>query len=195
MGDERTLGDSGIGSEASPPQPDHAWKALTVTNEWIRHADAKTGVTLAFAGATAAVMFNLVNRDATWTCALKVAVVTTSLALAFVAVCGGVALVPRVKRERPSGGEDETVGRDDAVNLLFFGDVHRKYGEDPPTYREVLGTLTSDPARLTGQVADQIHANASIATVKFQWANRAIVCELAATVAVAVTALLVATGW
>ena len=62
-------------------------------------------------------------------------------------------------------------------------------------YREVLGTLTTDPERLTGQVADQIHANAHIATQKFRWADRAIRFELVAALAVGATALLVAMGW
>lgn len=40
------------------PAPDHAWKALSVTNEWVRHADAKTGITLAFVAATATALFS-----------------------------------------------------------------------------------------------------------------------------------------
>jgi hypothetical protein len=40
----------------------------------------------------------------------------------------------------------------------------------------VLSLLTSDPTRLTRQVAAQIHENAHIATTKFKYVNRAIIC-------------------
>lgn len=182
---------------ATQPQPEQAWKALSITNEWVRHADSKTGVTLAFAGATAAVLYSLVGHHATWTCALTIVVAIAALAILFVVISAAIELVPRVTRKGPDrpANAQETVSGDDTVNLLFFGDIHRHYAEDRPTYRDVLSTLTSDPARLTGQLADQIHANARIATVKFRWANRAILAELAAAAAVAVTAFLVATGW
>lgn len=183
--------------ETSATQPDHAWKALTVTNDWVRHADTKTGVTMAFVGVTAAALFNLVGERESWTCALSVATWVSFLAIAGSLLSAGLALVPRVKRkdrkEKTTGTGQVTA--DDAVNLLFFGDVARSYGDDLPSYREVLGVLTSDPVRLTGQVADQIHANAHIAAVKFRWANWAVVYGLVAAVAVGVVALLTTTGW
>ncbi|WP_190814252.1 hypothetical protein [Saccharopolyspora pogona] len=40
------------------PDPDHAWKTLALVNEWIRYADAKAGVTLAFTGVLATMVFN-----------------------------------------------------------------------------------------------------------------------------------------
>ena len=43
----------------SEPNPDHAWKLLGLVNEWIRHSDAKAGVTLAFTGVLGAMAFNL----------------------------------------------------------------------------------------------------------------------------------------
>ena len=178
-------------------QPEHAWKVLSITNEWIRHADAKTGVTLAFAGATATMLFNLLNRQGTVrTPGLWIASLIGVAAIMCTTVSAGLALIPRVK-PRKVGGEEggSATGSQEVMNLLFFGDVQRVYADDRPTYREVLGTLTTDPERLTGQVADQIHANAHIATQKFRWADRAIRFELVAALAVGATALLVAMGW
>ena len=178
-------------------QPEHAWKVLSITNEWIRHADAKTGVTLAFAGATATMLFNLLNRQGTVrTPGLWIASLIGVAAILGTTTCAGLALIPRVKPKKAKSGEDGTAaGPEEVMNLLFFGDVHRGYADDRPTYREVLGMLTTDPERLTGQVADQIHANAHVATQKFRWADRAIRFELVAALAVGATSFLVAMGW
>jgi hypothetical protein len=173
------------------PQPDHAWKALSITNEWVRHADTKTGVTLAFVGATTTVLFNLVKDEDHWTCLLVGAVAVCAAALFVSVVCAWLALFPRVKG-RPSTGDEPD---EDAVNLLFFGHVSSHYSKDRPTYLQVLSTLTTDPARLTRQVAAQIHENSHIATTKFKYVNRAIMAEMVA-VGVAVFVAVVATaGW
>lgn len=178
-------------SPAVPPQPDHAWKVLSITNEWVRHADTKTGVTLAFVGATTTVLFNLVKNEDHWTCMLVVAVALCVATLFVSVVCAWLALFPRVKG-RPSGGDEPD---EDAVNLLFFGHVSSHYSKDRPTYLQVLSTLTTDPARLTRQVAAQIHENSHIATTKFKYVNRAIMAEMVA-VGVAVLVAVVATsGW
>lgn len=176
------------------PSPDHAWKALSVTNEWIRHADAKTGITLAFVAATATALFNVSQAAVNWTCWLTTVVAGSSLALIAAVTSAGLALLPRVALKKPRGRQDE-VSSGDTLNLLFFGDVTKYYGSDRPNYRDVLRTLTADPVGLTGQIADQIHANAHVATIKFRWANRTIRCELAAAVGLAASALLYATGW
>lgn len=184
-------------SEAAAPQPDHAWKALSVTNEWIRHADSKAAVTLAFAGATATIVFNLVNGHTPGTCSLKVFACLSALAIVAAVISAGCALLPRVNRRRHGSRKTpgETLPSNDTVNLLFFGDVYRNYAESLPSYREDLVGLTSERTKLTEQIADQIHANARIAAVKFRWANRAIASELIAVLSAAATALLVATGW
>lgn len=184
-----------IDERATGPSPDHAWKALSTTNEWIRHADAKTGITLAFAGVTFAALFNVAHATHKWTCLITVLALVTAGALLAAVLCAGMALLPRVAPRKTRGSHEESASADDVVNLLFFGDVAKHYGTDGPTYRNVLSTLTSDVSRLTRQIADQVHANAHVATAKFQWANRAVVCELTAAVALVATAFLYITGW
>jgi hypothetical protein len=170
---------------------------LSITNEWVRHADSKTGVTLAFVAVTATALFNLVDGHHSWTRPLMIATAAGVLAIVCAIVFAALALLPRVKQPiaETAIAEAKEFGVDPSVNLLFFADVRRKYRDDKPTYREVLGTLTADPAALTGQIADQVHANAHIATVKYRHTNRAIVCELIAVTMVVTVVFLLATGW
>lgn len=181
----------GHASPDAVPQPEHAWKALSITNEWIRHADTKIGVTLAFIGATTTVLFNLVKDENSWTCLLVAAVGLCVAALLSAVVFAWLALFPRVKGRSPSGDEPD----EDAVNLLFFGHVSSHYAKDRPTYLQVLSLLTSDPARLTRQVAAQIHGNSHIATTKFKYVNRSIIAELIAVGVVAFIAVAATAGW
>lgn len=161
---------------AKDPQPEHAWKALSITNEWVRHADTKTGVTLAFVGATCTVLFNLVRDRENWTCLLIGAVVICVAALLTSVIFACLALFPRVKGHAGNAEDPD----EDSVNLLFFGHVSKHYSKKQPTYREVLSTLTSDPRKLTRQIASQIHENSHIASTKFKYVNRSIIAELVA---------------
>ncbi len=43
----------------TPPDVDQAWKALSLVNDWVKHADAKRGVVLTAAGVSGGVLFNL----------------------------------------------------------------------------------------------------------------------------------------
>ncbi len=99
--------------------------------------------------------------------------------------------LPADKRQAPNGEETD----EDAVNLLFFGDVAGHYSKDRPTYVQVLSLLTSDPAKLTRQVAAQIHENAHIASTKFKHVNRAIIGELVAVVTAVGVAVIATGGW
>ncbi|WP_091471027.1 Pycsar system effector family protein [Paenarthrobacter nitroguajacolicus] len=173
------------------PQPDQAWKALSVTNEWIRHADTKTGVTLAFVAATVTALFNIAKDEGNWTCLLRATVVLCASALLAAVGFACAALFPRTKGRLPSGEETD----EDAVNLLFFGDIAGHYTKDRPTYLQVLSLLTSDSTRLTRQVAAQIHENAHIATTKFKYVNRAIIAELIAVGVAAAVAVIATAGW
>ena len=189
---------------ASTPNPDHAWKVLSITNEWVRHADSKTGVTLAFVGATAAALFNLIKDYENWTGAMNIATGAAIIGVFGAVLFAVLELLPRTKLPSPKrsnaasmsgSASEETIGSEESVNLLFFGDVHSKYGHDRPTYRDVLSLLTADSAELTKQISDQIHANAHIASVKFRQVNRAILCELGAVAATAAVVVIQLKGW
>ena len=164
------------------PNPDHAWKTLALMNEWIRHSDAKAGVTLAFTGVMATTTFNLAKDFAPRTALFDTLVVMVCFLLLITGAMCGWTLTPRVK--------DKDADRD-TINRLFFASIDRNFRGKRQEYSEVLHTLTSDPVELTKDLADQIHVNARIATVKATAAKWAIRCALVAGAAIAVLALVV----
>src|SRR5271154_3696387 len=78
------------------PDPDQAWRALGLVNDWIRHAEAKATATLAAAGVTGGVLYNLVHPQTHPSLALDV--VATINAVMIVASAGSaiMALIPRL---------------------------------------------------------------------------------------------------
>lgn len=179
-----TSTDLGGGSHAElrvEPNADHAWKALALVNDWIRHSDAKAGVTLAFVGALGAMLFNL-TRNTQADCEIIFPVAAGSaLLLVTAAVLCGLTLSPR------------SVDRDavpDAVNLLFYASISRNFKRNRVGFSDVFGTLTADERELVRHIAHQIHANAKIATTKVSLARWAIRSAFLAGLGVASTALL-----
>lgn len=164
------------------PNPDHAWKALTLMNEWIRHSDTKAGVTLAFAGVLATMTFNLAKDFQQRGVVFDILVVAICVLLVATGVLCGWTLTPRVK--------DKDADRE-AINRLFFASINRNFRGKRQEYSEVLRTLTADPTELTKDLADQIHANARIATVKASAAKWAIRCALATGLFVAALAVVI----
>ncbi len=170
-----------------PPRtsdPEQAWKALTLVNDWIRHAEAKVAATLALTGTSGVLLFNLVfpRNDPGRT--LSVAAVVCAAALFIAGGFSALALMPQV-RAKPWRQEDPT-------SLLFFRHVARKYKTDYPAYGDVLATLTTDPDALTRQIAHQIQSNALVAHRKYRWANLAIIALMIGLIALAIAATSVA---
>ncbi|KTS09416.1 hypothetical protein RSA3_13385 [Microbacterium testaceum] len=155
-----------------------------MVNEWIRHADAKAGVTLAFTGVLATMLFNLVKDFHSRTVCSDVVVIASCILLV---VTGGLCawtLTPRM-----SDKDTDNL----AINRLFYASISKNFKGDRRKYIDVLHTLTADPDELTRDIAHQIHANAEIATTKSKWVKWAIRTAVAAGVAVALLAIIVAT--
>jgi len=184
---ESSVSTAATTTEAAAPReseanPDHAWKALSLVNEWIRHADAKAGVTLAFTGVLATMLFNLVKDFKSRTPCFDFVVI---LACALIVITGALCawtLTPRWK---------DTDGSKDAINRLFYGSISKNFKGDRPRYVDVLHTLTADPNELTRDLADQVHANAKVASSKMRWSKWAIRSAVAAGAAVALLAILI----
>lgn len=185
------------------PEPDQAWKALGLVNDWIKHADAKVGATLAASGVIAVLLYNLLKDQVDLGSIPHLFAALCAAATAAAGGCAGLALMPRLTlvtrigqfkalraadRNRPTSSAETTEPLkdaaaddmtseppvDDPINLLFFSNIAKQYDGDGPSYVEVFRSLTSDPERLTRQIAHQVHANATVAHRKFAWADRAI---------------------
>lgn len=196
------------------PDPDQAWKALSLVDEWLKHAEAKSGATLAAAGVAGGVLYNLVKNEThpgLWLSAVAVGCAISSVLSALFALA---ALAPqltvphprawRLGRDRSddrvaqAAADDEadadaaqTAGEHDPTNLLFFGDIARAYRGNAPTYAEVLAALTSDSHRLTEHIARQVWANSHVSHRKYTWADRAIRALRVALVFLVITAAVV----
>lgn len=163
------------------PNPDHAWKQLSMVNDWIRHSDAKAAATLAASGVMATVTFNLISRlDSRSCCTEAAVVVSVGLLIASVLFCG-LTLAPRTRDKN---------GRSGPPSPIYFGSVAANFTRD--SYRGELRTLAADPARLVDTLADQVHVNSGIATKKALWAGWAIRSALTAALAVGVLAVCIA---
>lgn len=186
----------------SRPEPDQAWKALGLVNDWIKHADAKVGATLAVSGVVAVMLYNLVKNQDRPGCALSIFTVLCAVAVVAAGGSAALALMPRLaiatkweqrtaRRVASAAGDVTPPPEEDPVNLLFFSNIAKTYHGDGPSYIEVLRSLTSDPERLTRQIAHQVHANATVAHRKFTWADRAIKFLLLALLLLGVVAVIV----
>lgn len=164
------------------PEPDHAWKTLALMNEWIRHSDAKAGVTLAFTGVLATMTFNLAKGFTQRGTLFDVLVAVGCLLLLLAVLLCGWTLAPRVK--------DKDADRE-AINRLFFASIDHNFRGERKRYGKVLSALTADASELTKDLADQIHANARIATLKANSVKWAIRCALLAGIVVGALALII----
>ncbi|WP_146248729.1 Pycsar system effector family protein [Curtobacterium sp. MCLR17_044] len=153
-------------SDQTTPNPDHAWKLLTLVNEWIRHSDTKAAVTLAFTGAMATLLFNLVRVIEQRSTFIDVIVVVACALLIITAALCGLTLAPRI---------NDKDADPESINRLFYASIADNYSGKRPEYANVLHTLTASPSELVKDLADQVHANARIATSKarvVKWAIR-----------------------
>lgn len=179
--------------------PDQAWKSLNLVNDWIRHADAKVGATLAVSGVSAAMLYNLVRGQHNPGFLLSSAAVIAGVATGLAGGSAALALMPRLALETKftqwrscrDVAMEELGPRDDPVNLLFFSNVAKQYDGDAPSYIELLCALTADREKLTRQIAHQVHANATVAHRKFIWADRAIRLIVIALLVLAIVAVMI----
>lgn len=171
-------------SAAAPVDPEQAWKALALVNDWVKHAETKLATVLAATGVSGGILFNLVNDYGRGNLAFNIAAAVCCAAVIVAGVAAMTGLYPVVRLGRKTS--------DDSVNPLFFEDVARAYKGDAPSYIAVQRTLTANPDDLVRHVSQQIHANATVAQRKFRWANRAIRALLLDLVALAALASMIA---
>lgn len=156
-------------SGASASDPDaatvtEAWTVLTNVNEWVKHAETKLGVVLAFLGVLAAGLITLVIEAGSPSVAMLWIEGLTGLLLLLAAGAATLGLLPQFAHE-----PDQT-----KLNPLYYGDVHRHFAGQPDQYAAHLRGALADPNTVTEHLARQIVANSGVAVRKYTWANRAI---------------------
>jgi len=149
-----------------PPDPEQAWKALALVNDWLKHAEIKLAAILAATGVTGGLLFNMVKDRTHYSHLYDLAATICAASVVAAGVFAVIGLYPRVKLRRRSP--------ENTANPLFFHDVARAYKGDAPSYRAVLHTLTTNREDLVLHISQQVYANATVARRKYLWANRAV---------------------
>lgn len=174
-----TPADGNLGVVADPAQ---VWRILELVNGWIKHAETKAAATLAAAGVSAGVLYNLVKDLHDTSRLLDVLAVLCAAAIAAGGVCAAWALRPRLR------------AREEPTSRLYFQHIARRHPR--PTkgaeYRAELHGLTNDREALVVDISSQIWANAHVATDKFRAGNIGLTLVLAGIVLLGLTATIVA---
>lgn len=168
-------------TDSRTPDPEHAWKALGLVNEWIRHGDAKISVTLAGTGAAGVMLFNLVEDQAKTSLLFKLLGGGCAAALFLAALFAVSGLVPQVR----VGGKKEPEA---ITNLLFYRHIADGWSGKKERFVYALGALTMDKQDLTKHIGEQVHANAGVARRKYVWSDRSIKALAAGLLLLALTA-------
>ncbi|MFE9562126.1 Pycsar system effector family protein [Streptomyces sp. NPDC006487] len=159
----------------SPPNPDHAWKGLSLVIDWIKHAEAKAGATLAASGVTGGVLYNLIKDVQTPSTWLIVSSILCGLTVLSAGFCSGLVIWPRLKMN------------EDPTSLLYFHHIARAHATSD-SYASSMAALTNDLESLVMEIASQSWANSKVAREKYIWGGRAIRLLLVAIAALSVTA-------
>lgn len=184
-GDGAEEGTAHIDEEVLAPaevvNADHAWKALTLIVDWIKHAETKAGATLAASGVMGTALFNLVQNqtDPNWFLAAVAVLCSSSLLLA--ALFSALALRPRLQ------------GKDEPTSSIYFHHIARRHERKAGagSYVRAFGDLTSDAEKLVAEIATQVWANAHVARQKYKWGSLGVVSALTALPSLAFVAIAV----
>lgn len=150
---------------------EHAWRLLSMVNEWVRFADAKAGAIYAASGVIATLLYGLVKDLSKRPALLDITVVLTCVSLFLAVFLASWTLVPRTK------GIDANAHQ---ANLVFFDSIAHAYKRDRVGYIKELKRLSIDGGALLEQLGHQIHANSIIASTKNKhvaWGMRASVAS------------------
>lgn len=170
------------GAAALLADPAEVWRILGLVNDWIKHAETKAAGTLAAAGVSAGVLYNLVKDVNDPSRLLDVVAVLCAVCIAGGGVCAAWALRPRLR------------AKEEPTSRLYFHHIARRHPR--PTkgaeYLAELHGLTNDREALVVDISSQVWANAHVATDKFRAGNIGLTLVLAGIVLLGLTATIVA---
>lgn len=183
------------GTVSTPPSPPHgepdetmdsdAWTVLSNVNEWVKHAETKLGVVLAFLGVLAAGLITLAIEVGRPSLVMAILEGIAGGLLLLGMGCASMGLLPQFVHE-----SEET-----KMNPLYYGDVRRHFAAEPAKYAAHLRSALSGPQVMTDHVAHQIVANSKVAVRKYTWANRAILIGYLSLLTTGALVLGLVLGW
>ncbi len=162
------------------PDPDGAWKTLSLVNDWIKHAETKAGATLAGTGVAGGVLYNLVKDQRNFGLVLAVSASLCGLFIVLAGFGAVVALWPRLK------------AREEPTSRLYFSHIARRHSDGSAGYVSELRELVDSPDALVEELGQQIWSNSRVAHTKYRWASRATGALGVAVLALGVVALYLA---
>jgi pycsar effector protein len=166
-----------------PPATDDAWRALTLQIDMVRHAETKAAAALTSSGVLGGLLYTLVSHAKHPGAGFVVIAAAAALAIVTAATAAGVALRPRIYL------------RNAKSNLLFYGSIVRRFGDDADAFSTDFAALLADRAAMISAVTAQIHGNANVAIRKYRAVDVSIMALLAALALLASTALAELAGW
>ena len=162
-------------------EPDHAWKALGLVNDWIKHAETKAGATLAATGVIGGVLYNLVKDVHSPGWYFNTLASLCGISVFVTGILAALALWPRLR------------SREDPTSALYFNHIARAHSS-PATYQETLRLLTSNSDELIKEIAGQVWANAGVAHRKYHWSSRALAALIVSLVLLGAVTVVIALG-
>lgn len=168
-----------------PPQPDQAWKALSLVVDWIKHAETKAGALLGASGVSGGVLYNLVKSQADRSLALNFAAGGAGALLFVSALCAALALRPRLwSTEEPTSN-------------LYYQHIARRHARSngSKSYADLVFELTTDGTKLVNEIAGQVWANAHVANDKYKWINWAMAAFQLGLLFLAAVPVIITFGW
>lgn len=145
-------------SAASDELPMRLWSLYLSVNDWIRHADSKASITLAFVGAAAAALVALLPTDQSPSKLLLSMAALCGLLLCLSALLGALAIWPRL-------GSDLAPS-----NPLYYQHIATRYGSPSEAAHRILPEIACEK-QFSHHVASQIAINSAVATKKFKYVN------------------------
>ena len=154
-------------------------------NEWVKHAEAKAAATLAAAGVTGGVLYNLVKAQTSPSWFMATAASVCGIGVLLAGASAIAALWPRLR------------SKEAATSSLYFDHIARRHPKSHTAYVAEFTNLVTSPMALLEQLAQQVWSNARVARRKYFWGGMALVLlviSLAGLAAVAADLALVSVG-
>lgn len=136
---------------------DDAWKTLLLVIDWIKHAEAKAGLTLSASGVLGGVLYTFVTRQREPEPVFSIAAILCTIFVVGAAASAGMVLRPILRSRADSG------------SVLFFMHIAQDFRAPGGAFVSSFESLVANPPALVSALAAQIWENSLIARRKYRW--------------------------